>query len=111
MQRFLLALSVFLALSALSAAFSPSSALPLAGHSSRAVSRSTNTPMMFLAGSVNPSVLVAPGEPLTVVAGRGDKRTKKGKIFRASFGKVSFQYRCCILGTRRGPLPCVLWCF
>jgi hypothetical protein len=50
-----------------------------------------------------PTCLLAPGqmsaalpalvEPLTVLAGRGDKRTKRGKRKSHSFGNVGYPHR------------------
>ena len=46
-------------------------------------------PVCLVAPDQMPSVFFkVESEPLTVVDGRGDKRTKKGKIKAKSFGKV-----------------------
>jgi ribosomal small subunit protein bTHX len=84
-MRFLV-LVCLLACVAICSAFAPT--LPFgASRSSRAVA--SRGPTMFL--NQVPSVSVSDAlatESLTIMMGRGDKRTKKGKIFAKSFGKV-----------------------
>jgi len=65
---------------------------------------------MFLGveqGSV--SLLSIAEEPLTVVAGRGDRRTKRGKRFFKSFGKVCPAPMCSTAFTALVPKPLKLY--
>jgi ribosomal small subunit protein bTHX len=83
----LFALVVFACMACSALAFAPAS-LPLS--QSRSVRAQSCGPTMLItpeSASVL-SLAVTAETPLTVVDGRGDRRTKKGKIFFKSFGKV-----------------------
>eukprot|EP00285_Hemiselmis_virescens_P008892 CAMPEP_0173392276 /NCGR_PEP_ID=MMETSP1356-20130122/18917_1 /TAXON_ID=77927 ORGANISM="Hemiselmis virescens, Strain PCC157" /NCGR_SAMPLE_ID=MMETSP1356 /ASSEMBLY_ACC=CAM_ASM_000847 /LENGTH=107 /DNA_ID=CAMNT_0014350025 /DNA_START=21 /DNA_END=344 /DNA_ORIENTATION=+ len=84
MSRLALFLCVILGMVACSCAFSPS-ALPM-GTRCRAVAASGPTMLLTADQGVSIMALVA-DEPLTVMAGRGDRRSKRGKRFMKSFGK------------------------